>query len=376
MKPCCYAAEQRCVDIANPWDEWSCEEYGGVLGPEGACCHNPIDGSCTAPEQRCWRCLWEVEHPDDIQSCCFRPGLSLAYQWFPEITFEQCRLCDGTLTLTQEECAPPSPPALRPCCVGFGLCQNVSPSQESQCVSDGGTLGPTGTCCQNPLGQPFCEHNTCWRCDWGAEEMASPCCFADLNYQWFGNIPWQQCWACDGEIMNIDAVEEECQPPVPEPECIDAPRADRPNPTIIDFEGTRLQWTIDTIGTVVFGRSGTDDVLEGYQYPISAHLIRPKQADTPAESCGHAGGRMTMLDDGYVYVETCSKPDRTSEDSFRRSYGLMRTFLPEKDTPLAQANRALGVQDGYQYSVACIRLPWWTEALYRSHMARCGGDPL
>lgn len=386
MKPCCIDAEQRCVDIGNPWDEWWCESVDGVLGPAGACCEYPTEGDCTAsdPDHRCWRCPWEVPASlQQIEPCCLP---ELGWQFFPvESGFMrgQCMQCDGRHAASPEECAPPVSERA-PCCTAWGACRNLSQDETWRCLTDwNGTLGPVGTCCQNPEeGYDFDCHlrvapeHVCWRCDWALGEMASPCCFADLDHRWVANTPWEQCWACGGEIMDQDALEEECTPPAPEPECIDAPRADRPNPTIIDDEGTRLQWTLDTIGTVVFGRSATDDVLRGYQYPISTHLIRPKQADTPAESCGHAGGRMTMLDDGYVYVETCSKPDRTSEDSFRRSYGLMRTFLPETNTPVAQHNRLLGMQDGYQYSVACIRLPWWTEATYRSHMARCGSDPI
>lgn len=374
MKPCCFPAEERCVNIAHDTDEWWCGEHDGVLGPEGACCKTPAEGLCTAPEAECWYCPWDVSPLGDDVDCCF-PGLN--YQWLAGIRPAQCNLCAGGPS-TQEDCIPPPPPNLRACCSGERYCRNV-PIDDTQCEAEGGKLGPPGTCCRNPHSQPFCYHNACWLCEWEVDPMgfAGSCCFAALNYHWEANIKWEQCWACNdwGVGGQTEVFEEDCQAPEPEPECIDAPREDRPNPAIHDDEGTLLQWTLDTISTVVFARSATEDVLSGYQYPVSVHLIRPKQADTPAESCGHASGRKTMLDDGYVYVETCSQPDRTSEDSFRRSYGLMRTFLPEEDTPLAQANRALGMQDGYQYSVACIRLPWWTEATYRSYMARCGTDP-
>ena len=383
MKPCCYPAEERCVDIENPWDEWECGANGGVLGPDGACCESPAEGSCTAPDEACWKCPWQIsELEQQLVSCCF-PGHNWTfYPLPPGIMRGQCGQCDGRAHSTREECAPTA--AIHyPCCTGWGTCRNLAYGDEWRCTQEwNGVLGPLGTCCQNPdfgynldcsLRVP--EEHVCWRCDWVADIDPVSCCFAELGHDWFAVLPVAQCGACGG----LTGIEEgDCEAPVPEPECIDAPREDRTIPTMVDSEGTEhhLRWTLDTIGTVVFGMSAVDDVQRGYQFPASVNLIRPKQADTPVESCGHAGGRLAMLDDGYVYVETCSKPDRTSEDSFRRSYGLMRTFLPEEDTPLAQANRAIGMQDGYQYDVACIRLPWWAEATYRSHTARCGGDPI
>lgn len=375
MKPCCIPTDERCVDIANPWDEWECEAAGGILGPEGACCHIAGEGVCADPDQRCWRCPWHVADPDDTATCCFSPGLDIRYQFFDEIAVEQCERCAGHQGGTHEECGPSGPSLFRPCCTVEQDCFNVplNSQQEEICERDGGALGPPGTCCFNPdEASPPCYDNRCWICDWPVGFQGS-CCFP--NYFWLGSIPPEQCGMCGGEVGEENTGEAECGPDIPEPECIDAPREDRLNPAIHDDEGTHLQWTLDTIGTVVFGLSGTEDVLPGYQYQVSTHLIRPKQSDTPLDSCGHASGRMTMLDDGYVYLETCSKPDRTSEDSFRRSYGLLRTFLPEDNSPLAEKNRLLGLEDGYQYDVACIRLPSWTEATYRSQTARCGTDP-
>ena len=395
MKPCCFRNSRVCIDLAVEGDYPWCEENDGTLGPEGTCCEHPDGGFCTAPDSTCWPCPWNVDDRPADANCCF-PALD--YQWFESIRPGQCNACGGGAS-TQEDCVEGPPSELRPCCtmgdvVGSGPCFNHPPQFWQACVDDGGVLGPEGTCCHNPhpLGLG-CFHNPCWKCAYDIDDpmgMSGSCCFADVGPQWFGNIKFEQCISCNewgiiGVIGEPDVGEDECQAPEPIPECIDAPREDRPNPAIIDDQGTHLQWTLDTIGTVVFARSAArgnvprgleDPRLQGYQYPISAHLIRPMQADTPAESCGHAGGRMTMLDDGYVYVETCSKPDRTDEDSFRRSYGVMRTFLPEEDTALARQNRALGMEDGYQYSVTCIRLPWWAEALYRSRTARCGTDPV
>lgn len=378
MKPCCLPSEELCINIDNPINYWGCEADGGTLGPEGTCCRNPNFGECTVPDENCWRCPWDIVADTGLVSCCFPYH---DWQYFPKddthpgIMEGQCGGCSGSPRVTQEDCNPPAV-ALRPCCQAFGLCRNVSPSQEADCIRNGGELGAIGTCCQVTDTQPFCYENTCWRCDFvpTPTRPLMSCCFENLNYHWMELIHTGQCDLCGGQI----GVEEvDCQAPVPEPECIDEPREDRPNPDIRDDDGIQRQWTLDTVGTVVFGMSPWEDTQQGYQYPVSTHLIRSQQAETPGDSCRfHAAGRKVMLDDGYVYTETLSKPDRTSMDSCRRSYGVKRTFLPDKDDPLAQRNRALGMQDGYQYSVTRIRLPWWTDVMYRSYMARCGSDPV
>lgn len=258
----------------------------------------------------------------------------------------------------------------RPCCIEFSpinrWCDDVPPGDEQQCLDQGGKLGPPGTCCADPHPEsvPCSGFNPCWHCDWeyGPTEQRFSCCFFDLGFHWLPSVVWDQCEACGG---TPNTPEDECGIHR-KPECIEA-REDREA-----WPGTP-RWTLDTIGTVVFGESKVTeeypaDWPRGYQYGLSTHLTRPGQPDVSGQACGHAVARVTMLDDGYCYDETCSQADPTNRDSHRRSYGLLRTM--EQSDPQA------GVEAGYQYDVTCIHLPWWTEATYRSHKAICLPEPI
>ena len=264
-------------------------------------------------------------------------------------------------------------------------CRNVHPDAYGDCDGLGGQLGPAGTCCATPTVGPIMEcpgdvsGGACWLCEWEVDHglIKAPCCFAALSGgpQWFGNdfvIYPEQCSAsCGGEPY---VSEEDCLAEEPrEQECIRAGE-DRAPP----YENAH-RWTLNTMGTVVFGLTKVTDEwrslegedwanVMGYTYGLSTHLTRPREPDTPENACGHAIGRFTMLDDGYVYMETCSLPDVNNLDSFRRSYGMLRTF--------DEADPALGIEAGYQYWVTCIRLPAWTEVLYRSHQLRCSSVPV
>lgn len=263
----------------------------------------------------------------------------------------------------------------RPCCQD-DVCRNVEPSQEGPCLAAGGTLGPAGTCCFDPWlpGSNPCTggFDACWKCSWEIDpqfDWLASCCFQDLDFQWIPGPPGgpgvygEQCRACGGEH---GIPEEDCEAGPPVQECIHA-QDDRES-----YPGAP-RWTLDTIGTIIFGEAtvGEDypaDWPRGYHYALSTHLARPREPETPENACGHAVARLTMLDDGYCYAETCSLPDLNNLDSHRRSYGLLRT--------IEQTDPQIGVEAGYQYDVACIRLPAWTEALYRSHKLHCGDEPV
>ncbi len=264
----------------------------------------------------------------------------------------------------------------RPCCYDGRDCQNMTtPEQFAWCRDRGGKLGPVGTCCNDSTTGPDCSDvggNPCWVCEYdvGGFDYGS-CCFHDLDFQWFESIKGGQCTSCGGEPH---VLEGDCQPGPREQECIYAGEDREAYPGA-------PRWTLDTIGTVVFGlakvtetpESGWPphwteegwpaDWPEGYHYGLTTHLARPREPETPENACGHAVGRFTMLDDGYVYMETCSLPDVNNLDSHRRSYGELRTF--------DESDEQQGIKAGYQYWVTCIRTPWWTEALYRSHQQRC-----
>lgn len=273
----------------------------------------------------------------------------------------------------------------RPCCgldhldPNHSYCVNMADSdaEEGQCESEfAGVLGPPGTCCADPAFEnPICttgvpgeEWERCWLCasaftpPIGVPRQQASCCFNDLSggNSWLPAVWIRQCLGSCRGIPGIS--EEEClaEPPR-EQECIEAGE-DRP-----PYEGAPL-WTLNTAGTVVFGLAKVtgdfpEDWPEGYTYGLSTHLTRPREPDVPVNACGHAVGRLTMLDDGDVYMETCSLPDVNNHDSHRRSYGVLWT-APETDS-------RIGVEAGYQYWVTCIRLPAWTEVLYRSHQSRC-----
>lgn len=269
----------------------------------------------------------------------------------------------------------------RPCCVADhtdprnSYCINMPDSDVVQgiCEADfNGVLGPAGACCADPrsanpictTGMPGEEWERCWFCSsaFNVGLTRAPCCFRDLagSARWLPEIWVEQCLGgCGGEPF---VSEEDClaEPPR-EQECIEA-GDDR-----LPYEGAP-RWTLDTMGTVVFGFAKVTedypaDWPRGYSYGLSTHLTRPREPDVPVNACGHTVGRLTMLDDGYVYMETCSLPDVNNQDSHRHSFGVLWT-APETDPQV-------GVEAGYQYWVTCIRLPSWTEVLYRSRQRRC-----
>lgn len=220
---------------------------------------------------------------------------------------------------------------------------------EYQCIHESpfgaGTPGPEGTSCYDPNN----SQNGCYSCDPRGFEFTVGCCFP-------GDI-WHQTWESNcSECGGFLASEDECHIPLPPPECRE-PEDDRPDP-----DGRR--WTIDLIGTAAFGY-GEDVGQDGLTKPVTANTIRARPArGTEDDSCAHTVGRYVILEDGCMYVEVCSKPTG-NPDSERVSYaGLMTAEGEER------------LDEGCQYFMGGIHLPWWTEANLRSHQYRCGGIPV
>lgn len=387
MRPCCLPGGSGCVNF-NPNDEWICEAQGGTLGPRNACCFNLGNPSypCSGTLQECWKCEADMVWCGPIENCCL-PDLGFAY--VESVCREGCSECGGHPVGSLQECVGTDVP-VRPCCHGGQHCENITtPEGIERCLDDGGKLGPEGTCCAHATQVPFLCPNSaalpCWLCEWDDDidplvDYRTSCCFPELGFQWIPGaaeggrgIYTAQCSTCLGEV---GVSQEDCQEPPRVQECIEAGE-DR----IPEYENVH-RWTLNTIDTVAFGLARVTqewrqlegdlgipwDAVQGYTYGASTHLTRPRELDTPQNACGHAIGGLTMLDDGYVYMATCSLPDGNNRDSHRRSFGVLWT----SDVTDPQ----LGIEKGYQYWITCIRLPTWTEILYRSQQLICkGGVP-
>lgn len=121
-----------------------------------------------------------------------------------------------------------------------------------------------------------------------------------------------------------------------------------------------LRWTIDLADEVAFGLADTTGD-SGEAIPRTNHLSRAIGPGVQeAEPCALFDSRYVMLDNGEVCVEICSQP--ATDPASRRVYyaGLMTV---EGD----------GYDNGAQYHVGPVHLPYWTEAIVRSHRYLCGG---
>lgn len=249
-----------------------------------------------------------------------------------------------------------------PCCIPATGEHNwgcFDTTDAAQCIEFwSGTPGPEGMKCY--------YHSTgegCFDCN-EEPDIGRGCCYpGDPNPVWWapykiGAFP-ANCTRCGGDVVDS---EDDCKPQLPPPECRE-PEDDRvflANPA--DLTGTR--WTIDLIGVAAFGY-GEDVGQDGLTKPVTANRLRqrPPVAGEP-DSCEHAEGRYVILEDGLMYVETCSRPTG-NPDSERFSYaGLMTAEGEER------------LDEGCQYFMGGVHLPWWTEANLRSHQYRCGGIPV
>lgn len=161
------------------------------------------------------------------------------------------------------------------------------------------------------------------------------------------DVPFENCEGCGG----FPASRDECDVVFPEPECHE-PREDRK-------PSSGLGWTIDLVDEVAFGISDAPGDA-GEAIPRTNRLSRAiGPVGQEAESCAQYDSRYVMLDNGEVAVEVCSQP--TSDPASRRVYfaGMM--------TPTGE-----GYDDGAQYHVGRVHLPYWTEAIVRSHRWLCG----
>lgn len=198
-----------------------------------------------------------------------------------------------------------------------------------------------------------CAPDGCWDCNRIDPPLPGPefgCCFP--GQVWLGDdIARRTCLRCGGTFT----VQADCEETIPPPECR-LPEPDRAAPS-----GKR--WTLDLLGTVAFA---LPDVLsDGVARPTTDHLTRPIGPEMgEQEPCAHLQAIDVMLDDGYVYVEACSQPVATDPRSQRVSYAALMT-----------ADGVDRLQDGYQYDVGSIHLPYWTEAIVRSTQWRCQGPP-
>ena len=237
-----------------------------------------------------------------------------------------------------------------PCCTPSGIndgrffCDFVLTSQE--CLDRDGTVGLENTPCFDEQFEP-----NGWRCNPEiiGSDITVDCCFPGENEiaTFLSN-----CDTFGGFVITPD---NPCIPPVPPPDC-SLPVDDRPS-----LSG--LRWTTDLQGTVAFGLDpeGGD---RGFTTLTTDHLTRPQEPERGDEQpCVHLQSPLVVLDDGFAYVEACSKPDRTTDDSVRVSYGSIMAVEDSEGV----------LQEGYQYFIGAIHLPWWTEAILRSHQERCQG---
>lgn len=201
------------------------------------------------------------------------------------------------------------------------------------------SYGPEGATCEEDLGG-------CWSCvprDSG-DLIVAGCCFP--GEQWIETYP-SNCRLCDG----YPATPEQCVEVV-EPECVEA-EPDRPHAS-----GTR--WTADLIGPAILGED--ERTLTGRVDALTALPTRARATAPIDQACTQYDAPYVMLADGRVYVEMCSQPDNLDQASQRVSFGGVWTATG--DIPLTE---------GRQYDLACVHLPWWTEALYRSQTVLCLG---
>ena len=230
-----------------------------------------------------------------------------------------------------------------PCCISNWpdegqRCLQAQSVADCVQIGFGGTPGLEGELCDDIPGG-------CWQCrDFGS---FVPCCFEGQRFM--PSVLYQNCVGC---ANGYPTTRDECDPVFPEPEC-HAPREDR-------APASGLRWTIDLVDEVAFGLADTTDDA-GVAVPRTNRLTRaiaPISAE--AEPCAQFDSRYVMLDNGEVCVEVCSQP--AGDTASRRVYhaGLMTV---EGD----------GYDNGAQYHVGPVHLPYWTEAIVRSHRYLCGG---
>lgn len=240
-----------------------------------------------------------------------------------------------------------------PCCRPIGTaglfdCIQASSKEGCEAFHQDARAGPEGV---------ECSPDGCWDCNRTPQpgpdfsEDGFGCCY-DGTVWLFDSRARRNCLECGG----VYARRFDCQEDIPPPECR-LPEPDRAPPS-----GKR--WTLDLLGTVAFG---LPDVLsDGIARPTTDHLTRPIGPELgEQEPCAHLQAIDVMLDDGYVYVEACSQPVATDPRSQRVSYAAVMT-----------ADGVDRLQDGYQYDVGSIHLPYWTEAIVRSTQWRCQGPPV
>lgn len=251
-----------------------------------------------------------------------------------------------------------------PCCVVFDysigqVCGYTNTAEE--CRNFPGALepgkpGPEGAGCLDPCTIEPC----CWSCFPTFPEPGTEfdCCYPNEQYR----FTWpSNCDRCGGQL---GVTEEECAPP-PEPAgCRTASQQE-----ILPQGGKR--WTLDLNGTVAIGMDAEPDNSvpdTSYVQGLSATLTRAVDTpnSSPEDPCGHIRGDSVLLDDGYVYTELCSQPIHNEAISRRRTYAVLRTA--EGVPPSGPGSELI---EGYQYAVGAVRLPYWTEFMYRSSEWRC-----
>ena len=245
-----------------------------------------------------------------------------------------------------------------PCCYGTRSATCTDTVDLRECDVLQGIRGPEGALC-------FRDNQThwCWSCQDFIGETQQGFCFEKPN----GEFEWFHTWAancerCSGTEfpfnlgLNCFAAEfaSDCEeiPEVPPSGCRMAAE-DRVAP-----DGR--QWTADLLGTVGLG---IDEVIhsDGYTHTLSSELVRARAESTAVpDPCGHVASELVVLSDSYTYGELCSQPTWDRPESRRRSYAIVRTV---ENTP--------SMKDGYQYAIASIQLPSWTEVVYRSHKVYC-----
>ncbi len=225
---------------------------------------------------------------------------------------------------------------------------------------------PGGPHIPGPEGYSCAEVGGCWKCEFNVQgqvactggDVEVSCCLEDPlgggTFQEF-SLCQSTCAACGGFPVTP---ERPCGEPPPSPVGCRQAGDDR-----LPAGGKR--WTLDLVGTVAIGMDPEpDESVEGTSYVQGLSATLTRSVDTPNSSpedpCGHVRGESVMLDDGYVYTELCSQPLHGDPRSRRRTYAVLRT-----------AEGVTDLQDGYQYTVGAVRLPYWTEAMLRTAEWRC-----
>jgi hypothetical protein len=157
-----------------------------------------------------------------------------------------------------------------------------------------------------------------------------------------------------------------------------------------EFEGQRRFWHLDFCQNAVFapairdsidypspGGTGSKGFEPGFFELRSTHPVRAVEVHDPGgdEVCSFHHGKMSMGVDGFARPIFCSLPFALNAKDFSQVTAL-RTFIrPATDVHGNPQNTWQGIEPGFFGFVGAYHAPYWTEAVFHSHVTVCGlGD--